>query len=203
MPYRRLPAWVLGFHGTDEDTVSKILTAPQKCLTESRNQYDWLGNGVYFWENDPIRARTYIEEKFERDRAKGKNQEKTPAVIGAVIDLGLCLNLYDQSALMELRAAYDITKRLFDARGMVMPSNKGGEDRLLRYLDRTVIQVTHALRMRAPEKTPPYDTVRSGFHEGGKIYEEAGFHAKNHIQIAVRNPACIKGFFLPRGLDGV
>ncbi|HYE54151.1 MAG TPA: hypothetical protein VD996_04880 [Chitinophagaceae bacterium] len=25
-----------------------------------------------------------------------------------------------------------------------------------------------------------------------------GFHEKNHIQLCIRNPNCIKGYFLPR-----
>jgi hypothetical protein len=42
-----------------------------------------------------------------------------------------------------------------------------------------------------------YDTLRGAFMEGEPIYPDAGFHSKNHIQICVRNSACIKGFFLP------
>lgn len=33
------------------------------------------------------------------------------------------------------------------------------------------------------------------------LYPEAGFTEKNHIQICIRNPNCIKSFFLPRELD--
>jgi len=31
--------------------------------------------------------------------------------------------------------------------------------------------------------------------EGEPIYESAGFYSKTHVQIAVCNPACIKGVF--------
>ena len=34
--------------------------------------------------------------------------------------------------------------------------------------------------------------------EGDELYPGAGFHDKNHIQICIRNPNCIKGFFIPR-----
>jgi hypothetical protein len=44
---------------------------------------------------------------------------------------------------------------------------------------------------------PDYDSVRSPFPEGGNLYEHSGFRAKNHIQIAVRNLRCIKGYFRP------
>lgn len=37
--------------------------------------------------------------------------------------------------------------------------------------------------------------------EGGELYPGSGFREKNHIQIAIINPNCIKGFFLPREVD--
>jgi hypothetical protein len=39
--------------------------------------------------------------------------------------------------------------------------------------------------------------VRAAFVEGGQLYPDAGFSAKSHIQICVRNVACIKGYFRP------
>jgi hypothetical protein len=48
-----------------------------------------------------------------------------------------------------------------------------------------------------------YDWLGHGiyFYEGDELYPNAGFREKDHIQICVRNPNCIKGFFLPRNLD--
>ncbi|OQX80647.1 MAG: hypothetical protein B6D64_02915 [Bacteroidetes bacterium 4484_276] len=37
--------------------------------------------------------------------------------------------------------------------------------------------------------------------EKGELYPNAGFKEKNHIQIAIRNPNCIKGYFFPREID--
>jgi hypothetical protein len=42
----------------------------------------------------------------------------------------------------------------------------------------------------------PFDTVRALFVEGGPAYPGAGFNERNHIQIAVRSRAAIKGLFL-------
>jgi hypothetical protein len=39
------------------------------------------------------------------------------------------------------------------------------------------------------------------FTEGGKLYRNSGFHKKSHVQIAVREDACIKGLFLPNPKD--
>ena len=49
-------------------------------LHPSANNYDWLGSGIYFWENDPIRA-------FEFAKEVKKCEE--PFVGGAIINLGL------------------------------------------------------------------------------------------------------------------
>ena len=43
-----------------------------------------------------------------------------------------------------------------------------------------------------------YDNARGMFTEGGRRYSGSGFHRKGHVQIAVRNNACIKGLFFPR-----
>ncbi|OWV97452.1 hypothetical protein ATY81_08460 [Rhizobium sp. R72] len=54
---------------------------------------------------------------------------------------------------------------------------------------------------RSPRKPdfPAFDTVRGVFPESDEIYDGARFHERTHTQIDVRNDACIKGFFLPRG----
>jgi hypothetical protein len=43
-----------------------------------------------------------------------------------------------------------------------------------------------------------FDSSRGVFTEGGPAFPGAGIQSKNHIQICIRNPNCIKGFFLPR-----
>lgn len=44
----------------------------------------------------------------------------------------------------------------------------------------------------------PFDSVRDLFMEGRPIYDGSGFLTKTYLQICVRNPNCIKGFFDPR-----
>jgi hypothetical protein len=84
----------------------------------------------------------------------------------------------------------------------VIPKNKsigGIGDLLLRDLDCYVIETMHKMQKELLE--PPFDTVRGVFPEGKELYPNAGFREKDHVQICVRNPNCIKGFFLPRTLD--
>ena len=61
------------------------------------------------------------------------------------------------------------------------------------------IEAVHALKRQAGQSS--FDSVRGVFFEGEELYPNAGFREKDHIQICIRNPNCIKGFFLPRELD--
>ena len=48
--YSKLSNMVFGFHGCDKETFDNVLYKHQQ-LKISDNAYDWLGNGMYFWEN--------------------------------------------------------------------------------------------------------------------------------------------------------
>ena len=48
--YSNLPNLVIGFHGCDKNTYHNVLYKHHR-LMQSKNPYDWLGNGIYFWEN--------------------------------------------------------------------------------------------------------------------------------------------------------
>ena len=41
---------VLGFHGCDKKTADSIIKG-ETFMNKSINDYDWLGHGIYFWEN--------------------------------------------------------------------------------------------------------------------------------------------------------
>ena len=51
----RASAFVLGYHGCTRAVGEKIL-AGKEHLKASENDYDWLGTGIYFWENSAQRA---------------------------------------------------------------------------------------------------------------------------------------------------
>ncbi len=197
--YRRLPGIVLGFHGCDESVGEDLLCGKTRHLSRSHNEYDWLGSGTYFWENDPKRALEFAQEAKDNPHLTSGVISK-PFVVGAVIDLGLCLNLLDRMALEEIVGAYDLLKAIQAVAGLKMPENKG-RDRGARFLDCAVIEALRG-RMNAAKgknrgQIPPYDTVRGAFWEGDELYPNAGIRKKSHIQIAVRNTACIKGYFRP------
>ena len=190
-------AFVLGFHGCDESVGEKIL-AGEEQLKVSDNKYDWLGEGIYFWENSPSRALHWAN--FIKDNPKKfKSRIEKPFVIGAIIDLGICLDLTEAGSLDYVKSGYVSLKALFDAVELPLPINKQGdthdEDLVLRHLDCAVINHVHDLREET--NLAAYDSVRGVFLEGAPLYDGARIMAKTHIQICVRYNRSIRGYFRP------
>lgn len=191
--YRTYPYLVLGFHGCKLSTAKELINNPKNHFEPSNNNYDWLGTGMYFWEGNQERALEYAKEAIKRKMSSGK-----PAVVGAILDLGRCLNLTEKYHLDEVKASYNLLRQSFDTMQQRMPQNLGGDDLYLRHLDCAVINLHYS---ESEKKDIRYDSVRAIFQEDKPLYPNAGFTSKAHIQIAIRNPNCIKGYFWPRVLD--
>lgn len=193
---------IIGFHGCDKEIRDKIISTKGEVLKVSKNEYDWLGQGIYFWEGNAQRAlnfATYLSKNSPHNKSQ---KIKTPSVLGAVIDLGYCFDLIDSENLKELKLAFQTLKKTYEGYNVKLPKNqalKENGDLLIRYLDCAVIET--AIEINTSITGREYDSVRGVFFEGNDLYENAGFKAKNHIQIALRNPNCIKGYFAPRELD--
>lgn len=197
--YPAKPGLVIAFHGCDKSLRDRIIKGTTS-LNWSKNLYDWLGNGIYFWENNQQRALEFVKEL--KKNARDGNIIKTPAVLGAVIDMGFCLDLLDTEYLKLVTESHITLLTSCKTLGLEMPVNKSvaqSKDLLLRNLDCAVIENLHL--QRTANKLTEFDSVRGVFVEGKPLYNGAGFHDKNHIQICIRNPNCIKGFFLPRAID--
>ncbi len=188
--YEFQPSFILGFHGCDASVGEKILSGAGPHLHPSEKEYDWLGHGIYFWEGNPGRAMAWAEER----RLEGKI--KTPFVLGAIVDLRHCLDLFDQDGLAQTRQAHRELVRVFRKAELPVPKNVGKTpDKAGRRLDCAVMNGLHQYRSDRGEAE--YDSVRSPFLEGKRLYGGAGFRSENHIQICVRKLACIKGYFRP------
>jgi hypothetical protein len=192
-------SFILGYHGCDK-SVGLDIIAGKLSLIGSDRDYDWLGPGIYFWESDPRRALEWAEAK-----AKRTNPAITPFVIGAVIDLGNCLDLTVREDIEMLRDAYDGLLKTQAADGKPMPRNQNNpkgkdKDKLFRNLDCAVIRYLHdsieeTIKVNGATKLERFDTVRGTFSEGEPVYPGGGFYEKTHTQIAVRTLRCIKGVF--------
>jgi hypothetical protein len=96
----------------------------------------------------------------------------------------------------ELADAYqELRTTLVDAR-QPLPKTRGKTPDLeLRRLDCAVLSLYFT---RLAEQGKRYDTVRCGFVEGPPVFEGSGIRRQTHVQVAVRNPACVVGVFRPR-----
>lgn len=192
----RLPNLVLGYHGCTKETADKVLREGEQ-MRFSHKEHDWLGWGTYFWENSYHRALDWAKEHSEGEEI---------GVIGAVIDLGRCLNLTDLRATRMLATQHEILQAEAENEKIELPINKG----LKRQLDCYVIESLHkdydqrkdassvSKSVVAPNGKVYFDSVRGLFFEGKPAFEGAGILEKTHIQICVRNHDCIHGYFRPR-----
>lgn len=185
---------ILGYHGCDAAIGARVLSGD--AMLPSERAHDWLGRGVYFWESDPQRALEWAEDKVR------SGSFERPYVLGALIDLGNCLDLTTRENHEFLRIAYQGLVKDASKSGYPMPENKdassdANSDKLLRFLDCAVINYLHAM-IAEGEQFEPFQTVRGLFVEGAEVYPGARFKNKTHTQIAVVDPSCIKAVFLPR-----
>ena len=150
---------------------------------KSQNTYDWLGEGIYFWEHSPSRAMRWATEHFG----------KRAAVLGAVIQLGACFDLLDEKLTALLAHGYHELKKSLAIADQPLPVN-GGKAKNLRELDCAVIN--YCLNRVIGPKVP-FDTARGAFLEGPPIFAGTTISAETHIQISVRNVDCILGVFRP------
>lgn len=178
-------SFVLGYHGCDRDVAENLLAGDE--FLASQNEYDWLGPGIYFWEVNPKRGLDWANEL----KAAKRGGVKSPACVGAVIELGLCLDLTTLAGIDLVRKAHSSLAEIHESAQAEMPVNS--KDLLRRNLDCAVIRTVHGVRKDAGD--PPLDSVRGIFVEGKPLYENAGFYEKTHIQICVCNPERIKAVF--------
>jgi len=185
--YSKLPNLVIGFHGCNQEAYENVIYHHQ-ALKASENTYDWLGHGIYFWEQNLERAKVWATRRYGKDAA----------VVGAVIDLGNCLNLTDSTSSKYLKTGYKVLKYRCEISGAELPQNresKKTKDILLRDLDCAVI--LQVQEVYSTDGQPAFDSVRGVFIEGGAPYPGAAFCEKTHIQLCICNPNCIKGYFSP------
>lgn len=161
------PFSVVGYHSCDREVGLKVLNGEMQ-LNPSNNPWDWLGYGVYFWEQSPDKALHYAE-KCARGKQKYNGRIKNPFVIGAIIELGNCLNIVEPNSIGIVKAAHKGLDKIVRELGFEMPVNNGSN----RKLDCATIQYVH--HSNNQENIPSYDTVRSPFQEGEAIYPTSAF----------------------------
>ncbi len=129
----------------------------------------------------------------------GAEKIKSPAILGAFINLGECFDLLDTANTGLLEQLYPEFRRFILQSGKSVPKNEPAPgtqepDKVLRKLDCAVINWSLDQLSRVGRV---YQTVRGVFVEGNPAYPGGGIMLKSHIQISVRDQRCIIGFFRP------
>jgi hypothetical protein len=174
------PIELVGYHGTNIESARRILDTG---FIPSRNSYDWLGKGVYFWQDAPYRAWDWSGEYCER---KGGS----PAVIRSLVKIKRdeFMDLLDYSKDPNWANHLKRTHQyLQEQTSSVLPPNK----RAIGYhaLDRLVVDTLIEDILKPMNIT--IIAVRACFQEGEEIYPGSAIYNKSHIQIAVRDTSSI------------
>jgi hypothetical protein len=127
-------------------------------LKPSNNSWDWLGDGIYLWEQNPERALEYAIECADKKQFN-KNPIINPFVLGVILDLQNCLNLTETSSIKILEKSFDSLNEIYKKGNVSLPINKGAN----RSLDCAVIKHVHFLNNE--KNIAQYDTVRGAFPE--------------------------------------
>lgn len=183
---------VYGYHGCDKHVCDKILKN-KEAFRHSINDYDWLGKGIYFWENNPLRALEWAK--------KNSTTIKNPTVIEATISLENCWDLSRMDHMELLVVGYQIFEIFKKISGKPIPENLAGFkddiDKIKRYKDCEVVNFVYNFYCSKYAVNPgekqnkKFEVIRSAFSEGNQIYPGTCWTEKQHIQLCVRNINCI------------
>ncbi len=159
-----------GFHGTSVVAARAILDSG---FVASANEYDWLGDGIYFFQDAPGRALEWASELHDE-----------PCVVACEISLDNCMDLLDINWFSFLNEAFDRYVARCKRLGIALPRQTAGAHRL----DRAVIN--YAADLLAASGSP-IRSVRGAFAEGRSVFPESALLDRSHVQIAVRDPTVI------------
>jgi hypothetical protein len=179
---------IVGYHGTRLSTALDIV-ARKRSFKRSENEDDWLGHGVYFWEYAPQQAFWWAER-----RKKRQDWKEPIAILAAMIRLGFCFDLLDPYNVKYLRQIHDQYVELEELAGREVPQNANH----YKYLDCAVFQYAYAA-IESGEDVRRVDTARAVYVPKGKgtrVWKRSWISYDAHIQVCVRNEACILGTWL-------
>jgi len=185
---------IVAYHGCDVTVRDDLVSGRLECLDQSKNSYDWLGDGIYFFEADADRALRFANASSQQPQKQYTRRPiATPAVVGALLRVQSCLDMTTQ----EGRRLYIEKHAELVKDGVQLqpnaPASEDDEEIILRHLDRFVI---NAICAEQEKNGNPYDIVRGAFPQGKPIATSSAFHENTHIQLAVREERCILGWFV-------
>jgi hypothetical protein len=183
-----------GYHATTPE--KGALIEEQKRFNPSENWHDWLGNGVYFYQD----ALEWTRYWATNERHEGNIPN--PAIFAADIYYDGFLDLVEYDSMEQLKrffnrlesATKEEASQAFEAvkiRAAKFPEREKWKPRphpLDRYVINEAVNVAESqgLSIKA---------VRAVFFDGEKLHPHSDLYDRQHIQIAVRDQSIIKKFW--------
>jgi hypothetical protein len=167
---------VYGYHGTSRSRAEKIIA---EGFHPSTNGYDWLGTGVYFWQDAPNHALHWAR----------KMSRQEPAVIKSKLRLdSTCLDLLDMADIDNpdfWTDSYNRFREMYLRTGESLPI-QNPDIPGKRYLDCAFFDYIRTAFDRDSE-SESIGMIRSAFVEGNRIFPNSAICDKTHVQISVMN----------------
>ena len=198
---------IRAYHGTTLSFARTIIA--QQHIKISRNDYDWLGRGAYFFQDGPLQAWKWAAHWV------GPKFSEPPAVVSADLDLTDCFDLLDLANWRFVLDAHQVYSARFAASGRPLPTQRapvvrapngqhfhvasplppsaGRPGRNL--VDCAVIRLA-VRRLRRLPVPLPINSVRGSFVQGQQLYDNSYFFDHSHVQIAVLNPTAVASNFV-------
>ena len=161
---------VQGFHGTSLTAAREI---ERRGFNASSNTYDWLGRGIYFWQDAPMRAREWAEQHHSE-----------PVVVAAEIDLDGCMDLLDIGWQRVIAERYTEFFDMVRRSGHQVPAQRAGAHRLDAGVMNFLVEVWY-------DEGVAIRSIRAAFAEGVPVFPGSAILTRSHVQIAVREAAMI------------
>jgi hypothetical protein len=170
---------VHGYHGTSQTKAINIL---KNGFLASDNDYDWLGTGIYFFQDAPVRAKQWATQQHPNN----------PAVICALIQLENCIDLFDVGWQPALKNMYNLFIERHKLLNLPLPKQSPHSSKAHR-LDCAFLNFVHEFILRQGRSI---DSIRATFIEGERLFPNSAIFDLAHVQIAIRNPALIQECYL-------
>lgn len=186
-----MPRIVRAFHGTTLSNARAILSGSSP-FQPSANAHDWLGHGIYFFEESQTLALDWAVGKVGSLAALGRTEE--PAVIGADLQLDDCLDICSGDwgpALSLIHRRLSAT--LKTQHGPVTTTAAGrhvvladiqmpGSTWTFNYTDCAVMDAIVRDQQKIGRKIT---SKRAAFADGSQLYPNSYLLSRTHVQIAV------------------
>ncbi|WP_310419241.1 hypothetical protein [Chamaesiphon sp. OTE_8_metabat_110] len=180
--------WVNGYHGTSRSRADKIIA---EGFQPSTNGYDWLGTGVYFWQDAPNHALHWAQKMYSQE----------PAVIKSRLRLdSTCLDLLDMPDTNNTNFwmdSYNKFIEVYQQTGKSLPT-QNPDIPGKRYLDCAFFDYLISTIERSSEPDS-LGLIRSAFVEGHPNFPNSAICDKTHVQISVIKLDLIEHSFIYQG----